>query len=182
MLPIVVGMLLLTSLVMSLFSGQITESLFGQGVVWDTVLGALIGSVALGHPSASYVLGGELLAAGVGLEAVTAFLVTWVTVGITHLPAESLLLGRRFAILRNIVAFVGALVIAWVVPVTLRICHERGTKPTQRVDFPLRGGTCVAIPCGRRARVCGPRNHSFFRIAHESPAGPRTGLCTAVRG
>jgi ABC-type molybdate transport system permease subunit len=53
MLPIVVGMLLLTSLVMSLFSGQITESLFGQGVVWDTVLGALIGSVALGHPSAS---------------------------------------------------------------------------------------------------------------------------------
>jgi uncharacterized membrane protein YraQ (UPF0718 family) len=121
MLPIVVGMLLLTSLAMSLFAEQITESLFGQGVVWDTVLGALIGSVALGHPSASYVLGGELLDAGVGLEAVTAFLITWVMVGITHLPAESLLLGRRFAILRNVVAFVGALVIAWLVPLTLRI-------------------------------------------------------------
>jgi uncharacterized membrane protein YraQ (UPF0718 family) len=121
MLPIIVGMLLLTSLAMSLFSGQITESLFGQGVVWDTVLGALIGSVALGHPSASYILGGELRAAGVELEAVTAFLITWVTVGIAHLPAESLLLGRRFAVLRNMIAFVSALAIAWFVPLTLRI-------------------------------------------------------------
>jgi uncharacterized membrane protein YraQ (UPF0718 family) len=62
------------------------------------------------------VLGGELLEAGVGLEAETAFLITWVTVGITHLSAESLLLGRRFAIVRNVVAFVGALVIAWLAP------------------------------------------------------------------
>ena len=121
LLPIVLGMLLITSLAMSLFSGQITGALFGHGVLSDTAIGALIGSVALGHPSASYILGGELLAAGVGLEAVTAFLVTWVTVGITHLPAESLLLGRRFAVLRNVIAFVSALAIAWLVPLTLRI-------------------------------------------------------------
>ncbi|RPH76664.1 MAG: hypothetical protein EHM80_14155 [Nitrospiraceae bacterium] len=99
-MPIVLGVLLFTSLAMSLFSGQITGALFGHGFLLNTVVGALIGSVALEHPSASYILGGELLAAGVEFGAVTAFLVTWVTVGITHLPTESLLLGRRFAIFR----------------------------------------------------------------------------------
>jgi hypothetical protein len=120
LLPIVLGMLLVTSLAMTLFAGHITGALFGHGFLVDTVIGALIGSVALGHPSASYILGGELLAAGVELGAVTAFLVTWVTVGITHLPAESLLLGRRFAVLRNVIAFVAALAIAGLVPLTLR--------------------------------------------------------------
>jgi hypothetical protein len=121
LLPIVFGMLLFTSLAMSLFSERITGSLFGHGVLLDTVVGAFIGSVALGHPSASYVLGGELLAAGVELGAVTAFIVSWVTVGVAHLPAESLLLGRRFAIIRNIIAFASAIAIAWLVPLTLRI-------------------------------------------------------------
>jgi hypothetical protein len=121
LLPIVLGMLLLTSLAMSLFARQITGALFGHGVLVDTVVGALIGSVALGHPSASYILGGELLAAGVELGAVTALIVSWVTVGVVHLPAESLLLGRRFASLRNVIAFVSAIAIAWLVPLTLRI-------------------------------------------------------------
>jgi ABC-type molybdate transport system permease subunit len=121
LLPIVIGMLLLTSLAMRLIAGQITEALFGRGVLVDAVVGALIGSVALGHPSASYIIGGELRAAGVELTAVTALLVTWVTVGIAYLPAESLLLGRRFAILRNAIAFGSALAIAWLVPLTLRI-------------------------------------------------------------
>lgn len=121
LLPILLGMLLVTSLAMSLFAGQITGAVFGHGILLDTVIGALLGSVAFGHPSASYILGGELLAAGVELGAVTAFLVTWVTVGITHLPAESLLLGRRFAVLRNVIAFVAALAIAGLVPLTLSI-------------------------------------------------------------
>lgn len=121
LLPIVLGMLLVTSLAMSLFSGQITGALFGHGALLDTVVGALIGSVALGHPSASFILGGELLAAGVELGAVTALMVSWVTVGVVHLPAESLLLGRRFAVLRNIIAFAAAIVIAGLVPLTLRI-------------------------------------------------------------
>jgi hypothetical protein len=121
LLPIVLGMLLVTSLAMSLFSGKITEGLFGHGILADTVIGALIGSIALGHPSASYILGGELLAAGVELGAVTALIVSWVTVGVVQLPAESLLLGRRFAILRNVIAFAAALAIACLVPLTVRI-------------------------------------------------------------
>ena len=120
-LPIIFGMLLATSLVITLFPEQISAGLFGNGDALDALLGASFGSIAVGHPLAIYLLGGELLRGGVGLIAVTALLVSWVTVGIVQLPAESLLLGGRFAITRNVVCFVTAVIIAFVTVLTIRL-------------------------------------------------------------
>jgi len=119
-LPIIVGMILVTSLVVTVFPEQISSSVFGNGDILDTLLGASIGSIATGHPLASYLLGGELLGGGVGLIAVTALLVTWVTVGIIQLPAEALILGARFAVYRNIISFTAAIAIAFLTVYTLR--------------------------------------------------------------
>ena len=119
-LPIIVGMILMTSLVVTVFPEQISSGLFGNGDILDTLLGASIGSIAAGHPLASYLLGGELLRGGVGLIAVTALLVTWVTVGIVQLPAEALMLGARFAVYRNIISFAAATAIAFLTVYTLQ--------------------------------------------------------------
>jgi hypothetical protein len=113
-------MLLLTSLLITVFPEQISAGLFGNGDIIDTLLGASIGSIAAGHPLASYLLGGELLSGGVSLLAVTALVVTWVTVGIVQLPAEALLLGTRFAVYRNIISFIAAVAIAFLTVYTLR--------------------------------------------------------------
>lgn len=118
--PIIVGMLLLTSLLVTVFPEQISAGLFGNGDIIDTLLGASIGSIAAGHPLASYLLGGELLGGGVSLIAVTALVITWVTVGIVQLPAEALLLGTRFAVYRNIISFIAAIIIAFLTVYTLR--------------------------------------------------------------
>ncbi len=67
----------------------------------------------MGHPLAGYLLGGELLANGVSLMAVTALIVSWVTVGLAQLPAEALLLGRRFAVWRNLFCFFSAIAISF---------------------------------------------------------------------
>lgn len=120
-LPIIVGMLLATSLVVTLFPEEISTGLFGHGDIPDAMLGAAIGSIAAGHPLASYLLGGELLSGGVGLIAVTAMLVTWVTVGIVQLPAEALMLGTRFAVYRNIISFGIAIIIALLTVYTLQL-------------------------------------------------------------
>ena len=120
-LPIIVGMILATSLVVTLFSEQISSGLFGNGEILDTLLGASIGSIAAGHPLASYLLGGELLAGGVSMVAVTALVVTWVTVGIVQLPAEALMLGTRFAVYRNIISFIAAIAIAFLTVYSLQI-------------------------------------------------------------
>ncbi|MBN2318619.1 MAG: hypothetical protein JXR49_06065 [Acidobacteria bacterium] len=51
------------------------------------------------RPINSYVVADELLRNNVGFFAVTAFLVTWVTVGLVQIPAEASALGKKFALL-----------------------------------------------------------------------------------
>ena len=113
MLPILLGMLLLTSLLLAWLPVEKLLSLFGQHPLLDVLLGATFGSLAVGHPLAGYLLGGELLANGVSLVAVTALIISWVTVGLAQLPAEALLLGRRFAVWRNIFCFISAIAISF---------------------------------------------------------------------
>lgn len=112
-LPSVAGMLLLTSLLVALLPGEVISRLFGHGGGLDVWIAAALGSVAAGSPIAGYVLGGELLARGASLAAVTALLVSWVTVGIVQLPAEALLFGWRFAVVRNVVSFLLAVALAY---------------------------------------------------------------------
>jgi len=84
------------------------------------IIGASVGSIAAGHPLASYLLGRELFERGVSLIAVTALIVSWVTVGMVQLPAEALILSTRFAIYRNIICFFSAVMIAFLSVYMLR--------------------------------------------------------------
>lgn len=120
-LPIIIGMLLLTSLLIKLFPFEAASEWFGQQGFVDVLIGAGVGSIAAGHPLASYLLGGELLAGGVSLLAVTALIVSWVTVGFVQLPAEMMLLGKRFAIYRNLTSFVLAIAVAFFTVYTLQL-------------------------------------------------------------
>jgi len=121
LLPIIIGMLLLTSLAVTVFPENISADLFGGSDALGALIGASVGSVAAGHPLTSYLLGGEFLKSGVSLVAVTALIVSWVTVGIVQLPAEALMLGTRFAIYRNVICFFSAVAIAFLSVYTLRL-------------------------------------------------------------
>jgi len=80
--------------------------------VIDPFVGAVFGSILAGNPINSYIIGGELLRNGVSLFAVTAFIVAWVTVGVIQFPAESMMLGKRFAAVRNLTSFILCIIIA----------------------------------------------------------------------
>jgi len=103
--PIVFGVLALASLVTTAVPPQRIAELLPMQNFLGPVLAALVGSIAAGHPVTSYILAGELQAAGVGLATTTALIISWVTVGIIHLPAEAAILGMRFAIWRNAICF-----------------------------------------------------------------------------
>ena len=111
LLPVIIGALLLISLFNNLIPKSFYIALFKRNVLFDSVIGSVVGSISAGHPMTSYILGGEFLRNGVGISAVTAFLVAWVTVGMAQLPVEIMILGRRFAIVRNLTAFVFAFVL-----------------------------------------------------------------------
>jgi hypothetical protein len=118
-LPVLLGVLLLISLVNAAIPAETYAGLFTGNVLIDPVLGALFGSIAGGNPITSYIIGGELIAVHISLTAVTAFILSWVTVGLISLPAEMDILGKRFALARNLISFVFSIVIAVLVEITL---------------------------------------------------------------
>ncbi len=120
MMPMMLGVLLLVSLVTTVWEKQIPR-LFTGNTFLDPLFGALAGSISFGIPLTSYVVGGELLAKGVTLLAVTAFVMAWTTVGVTMLPLEAKFLGKRFAISRNIINFIFSIIIAVLTVSTLNI-------------------------------------------------------------
>lgn len=110
--PVILGAVLLLSLASSFIPSSAYSSVFSGIPILDALIGSAIGSILAGNPTTSYIIGGELVDAGVSTIAVTAFLISWVTVGIIQLPAESILLGKRFAISRNISAFLFSIIVA----------------------------------------------------------------------
>ena len=118
-IPIILGVLLLVSIAIVAIPETFYSSVFTGNKFVDPLLGALLGSVSAGNPITSYIMAGEFLEQGVSMLAVTAFILTWVTVGLIQLPAESLMLGKKFAITRNIVSFATAIVAAILTVITL---------------------------------------------------------------
>jgi len=121
LLPILVGVVLLIGLFNAFVSKDFLASIFSGNMALDTLWGACFGSIFAGNPINSYVIGGELLKYDISLFAVTALIITWVTVGLVQLPAEIASLGKRFALLRNGLSFILSIPIAIITVVILNL-------------------------------------------------------------
>lgn len=119
--PLLLGIIGLVGLFQVLVTPKMLAALFkGNGVI-DTLIGTLAGATAPGNPVVSYLLGGELLKQGISLYAVSAFVISWVTLGLTQLPAEVEVFGGRFTLYRNILAFLFTMLIATLTTLTVQV-------------------------------------------------------------
>lgn len=121
----VMPVLFATVLIIALSLAVIPSSLYthwlkSEGVI-SGLLASIVGSVSAGSPIISYIISGELLKEGVSLTVVTIFIVSWVTVGIVQIPAESIILGKKFAILRNVSSFILVFLVAGLTTLLLNI-------------------------------------------------------------
>jgi uncharacterized membrane protein YraQ (UPF0718 family) len=119
--PMIFGTILLVSLISVLVPVSFYVSVFNKSSFLNSLIGGLIGSISVGHPITSYIFGGEMLNHGVKLVSITAFLVSWVTVGVIQIPAESAILGKKFALLRNFTAFILSILVAIITVLILKI-------------------------------------------------------------
>jgi len=108
MIPRLVGVVLLLGLFRGFVTDDMLFSLFTASPLLDSMMGAALGSILVGNPINSYVIGDSLIHAGVGVAGATALMLAWVSVGILQFPIESEALGKRFAVVRNGAAFVVA--------------------------------------------------------------------------
>ncbi len=120
MTPLLIGVIGLVGLFQVTVTPSMLASLFQGNPLIDTLTGTLTGAVAAGNPIVSYLIGGELLHQGISLYAVTAFILSWVTLGFVQLPAEIEVFGGRFTLYRNILSFIFTVLIAVLTTLTMQ--------------------------------------------------------------
>ena len=118
-LPMLFAVIGLIGLFHATVTPEMIHTLFNGAPLHDTLIGTVVGGVSVGQPFFSYIIGNELLKEGISLYAVSAFILAWVTLGVVQLPLEWAIFGSRFTIVRNLLSFIFALLIALSTAATL---------------------------------------------------------------
>lgn len=116
MLSDIIGILLLIGLILSLVPTELIEkTIGGESGFFAVIISAAIGTITLIPAFVAFPLIGSLKSNGAGIMTLTAFLTTLTMVGFVTFPLESKTFGKKFALVRNGISFIFALVIAAVI-------------------------------------------------------------------
>lgn len=117
-LPMLLNVLIAVSIALYLVPQQTLARWLGanSGPAGFAIAAAL-GSVALIPGFVAFPLAAMLLKSGVGYGVVAVFITTLMMVGVLTLPLEIRFFGRRVALLRNGLSFIGALIVGALIKV-----------------------------------------------------------------
>ena len=112
LIPLLIAVFGLVGLFQVYLSPAQVEQALGAGNGWlALILGGALGAVSIGPPLAAYPLAGSMLDAGAWPPAVAAFVITWISIGVITLPFEASVFSTRYALLRNGIGFISALLV-----------------------------------------------------------------------
>ena len=119
-LPVLIFVFVLMGLIQAYVSRETIAAILGKETgVMGILYAELVGSVVLFLPSAVFPFGGYLHDNGAAYGPIAGFVFTAILIGVTTLPLELKLLGKRFTIARNIFTFVIAFFLALFMGVVL---------------------------------------------------------------
>lgn len=110
----------LVGLLLGYISPDIIEAYLGEDAgMFGTMLAAVFGSITLIPNIIAMPLAGSLLRSGAAVVTVAALITTLTMVGTVTFPLEAKTFGSKFALLRNVLSFVAAILIAILIGVIL---------------------------------------------------------------
>ena len=112
------GIMLLIGLILTFIPPEAIKAALGESnALIATIISAIAGSITLMPAFIAFPLVGSLVNVGASIVPAVAFLTTLTMVGFVTFPLEKKELGFKFALLRNTLSFVFALLIALVMGV-----------------------------------------------------------------
>ncbi len=111
--PSFMVMLILVSIILFLFPQEkiITYLGYGSNTV-NIILAALVGSIAAVPGFIAFPLAGILKDSGISYTIIAAFTTTLMMVGTITFPVEATYLGKKVALIRNLIGFIIAIIVA----------------------------------------------------------------------
>lgn len=111
-LPILISVIMLIAIANALVPEKFYTELLTKYELVNSLIMDFFGGILAGNPINAYIISKELLKNGFSLFVITTFILSWTTVGIIQFPAESILMGKKFALYRNLTAFVFAIIVS----------------------------------------------------------------------
>jgi len=109
----IIGILFLIGLLLTFIPPEAIKQYLGQSnVIMSTIVSAFVGSITLIPAFVAFPLVGSLVNAGASIVPIVAFLTTLTMVGFVTFPLEKREFGLKFAVVRNSLSFVFAIIIA----------------------------------------------------------------------
>jgi uncharacterized membrane protein YraQ (UPF0718 family) len=109
----IIGILMLIGLMLGLIPPEVIKDLLGNSSLFlSGFYGAVIGAVTIIPAFIAFPLAASLFESGANLVGIAAFITTLTMVGIATLPIEIEHFGKKFALVRNGLSFILALLIA----------------------------------------------------------------------
>ena len=107
------GILLLIGLMLAVIPPEAIKELLGNSsLLLSGLYGAIIGAITIIPAFIAFPLASSLFESGANLVGIAAFITTLTMVGIATLPIEIKHFGKKFALIRNSLSFLLAIVIA----------------------------------------------------------------------
>lgn len=120
-LPQFVAILLLVGLALAVLSPETIRRTIGEETGFiGMLLASLVGAVSLVPVMIAFPIVAELLESGAGIIQMAVFVSTLTTVGLITIPIETKYLGKKVAVLRNILAFAFSFITAYLMGVLLK--------------------------------------------------------------
>lgn len=121
MMPMLIGVVGLVGLMQIYIRPDMLSSFFGYGDIMDVFTGTFAGAISVGQGMISYIVAEGLMDQGVSIYALSAFILSWVTLGFVQIPAEISIFGMRFTIYRNILTLISTILVAYLSVVTAEL-------------------------------------------------------------
>jgi len=119
MMPQIILILLIIGYIMALLPQEVIKKMLGENIIISTVLSAIVGAITIIPAFVAFPLVGSLIDNGASVVVGVSFLTTLTMVGVATFPIEKQEFGLKFAVLRNGVSFIFAIVIAFAMGVLL---------------------------------------------------------------
>lgn len=118
LMPVLLPLFLFIGILLAIVTPSFISTLLGEESGFlGIVLGLSIGSITFMPPFVAYPLGVELLENGGAYPQVAGFLVTVMSVGLVYYAVESKFFNKKAAIYRNLISFIGAIIVILIVMV-----------------------------------------------------------------
>lgn len=113
MLGEIIAIIFMIGLVLTFIPPESIKAVLGSdNTVMATIIAALAGSVTLIPAFVAFPLVGSFVDVGASIVPAVAFLTTLTMVGVVTFPLEKKEFGFKFAVIRNVLSFASALIIA----------------------------------------------------------------------